>query len=71
MPSSAAIRRHVDSVTPNDFVMVHGDGWTNGGKPLSTDTKQSMLRRVTTKYYDVIDFDSGQGRDARRHRDYL
>jgi hypothetical protein len=41
-----------------DFVMVHGDGWTTGGKPLSTDTKQSMLRRVTTKYYDVIDFDS-------------
>jgi hypothetical protein len=49
---------YVDSVTPSDFVMVHGDGWTNGGKPLSTDTKQSMLRRVTTKYYDVIDFDS-------------
>jgi hypothetical protein len=48
----------VDSVTPGDFVMVHGDGWTNGGKPLSTDTKDSMLRRVTSKYYDVIDFDS-------------
>jgi hypothetical protein len=48
----------VDSVTPSDFVMVHGDGWTNGGKPLLTDTKQSMLRRVTTKYYDVLDFDS-------------
>ena len=38
--------------------MVHGDGWTNGGKPLLTDTQQSMLRRVTTKYYDVLDFDS-------------
>jgi hypothetical protein len=49
---------YVDSVTVADFVMVHGDGWTTGGKPLSTDTKQSMLRRVTTKYYDVIDFDS-------------
>jgi hypothetical protein len=49
---------YVDSVTPRDFVMVHGDGWTHGGKPLSTDTKESMLRRVTTKYYDVIDFDS-------------
>ncbi len=48
----------VDSVTPPDFVMVHGDGWTNGGKPLLTDTEQSMLRRVTTKYYDVLDFDS-------------
>jgi hypothetical protein len=49
---------YVDSVTPSDFVMVHGDGWTTGGKPLLTDTKQSMLRRVTTKYYDVLDFDS-------------
>ena len=49
---------YVDSVTPSDFVMVHGDGWTTGGKPLLTDTKQSMLRRVTSKYYDVLDFDS-------------
>ena len=49
---------YVDSVTPADFVMVHGDGWTNGGKPLLTDTKQSMLKRVTSKYYDVLDFDS-------------
>ena len=49
---------YVDSVTASDFVMVHGDGWTNGGKPLSTDTKQNMLQRVTSKYYDVIDFDS-------------
>ena len=49
---------YVYSVTPDDFVMVHGDGWTNGGKPLLTDTEQSMLRRVTTKYYDVLDFDS-------------
>jgi hypothetical protein len=49
---------YVDSVTPGDFVMVHGDGWTNGGKPLLTDTKQSMLKRVTSQYYDVLDFDS-------------
>jgi hypothetical protein len=49
---------YVDSVTPDDFVMVHGDGWTNGGTPLLTDTKATMLRRVTSKYYDVIDFDS-------------
>jgi Domain of unknown function (DUF4440) len=49
---------YVASVTAGDFVMVHGDGWTNGGKPLSTDTKESMLQRVTSKYYDVLDFDS-------------
>jgi hypothetical protein len=49
---------YVASVTPADFVMVHGDGWTNGGQPLATDTKETMLQRVTSKYYDVIDFDS-------------
>jgi ketosteroid isomerase-like protein len=49
---------YVDSMTTADFVMVHGDGWTTGGAPLSTDTKQDMLRRVTSRYYDVIDFDS-------------
>jgi hypothetical protein len=49
---------YVASVTAADFVMVHGDGWTNGGEPLLTDTKESMLQRVTSKYYDVLDFDS-------------
>ena len=38
---------YVSSVTPADFVMVHGDGWTNGGEPLATDTKETMLQRVT------------------------
>ena len=49
---------YVASMTSRDFVMVHGDGWTTGGQPLSSDTQDSMLRRVTAKYYDVIDFDS-------------
>ena len=49
---------YVYSVTRDDFVMVHGDGWTNGGKPLLTDSKASLLGRVTAKYYDVIAFDS-------------
>jgi len=48
----------VDSVTTPDFVMVHGDGWTHGGRPLLTDTEETMLRRVAQKYYDVLDFDS-------------
>jgi hypothetical protein len=59
--ASAVVRgetAYVDSVTSGDFVMVHGDGWTYGGKPLSTDTKESMLKRVTSQYYDVLDFDS-------------
>ena len=49
---------YVASMTSSDFIMVHGDGWTTGGQPLNTDTQASMLRRVTSKYYDVIDFDS-------------
>ena len=49
---------YVASMTSIDFVMVHGDGWTNGGQPLSTDDKNAMLGRVTSRYYDVLDFDS-------------
>ncbi len=49
---------YVDRVTAADFSMVHGDGWTNGGQPRSTDTKESMLKRVTARAYDVLDFDS-------------
>ena len=50
----------VDSMTADDFVMVHGDGWTHGGQPLLTDGKASLLQRVKSRYYDVIDFDSVQ-----------
>lgn len=49
---------YVANMTSADFVMVHGDGWTNGGQPLSTDDKTAMLGRVSSKYYDVLDFDS-------------
>jgi uncharacterized protein DUF4440 len=49
---------YVDGVTPDDFVMVHGDGWTYGGKPLLTDTKASFVKRVAGKAYTVLDFDS-------------
>ena len=28
-----------DSVTSDDFVMIHGDGWTKGGKPALVDDK--------------------------------
>jgi hypothetical protein len=49
---------YVADATSNDFVMVHGDGWTHGGQPLSIDAKDNMLSRVTSKYYDVLDFDS-------------
>jgi hypothetical protein len=59
---------YVSSVTSTDFVMVHGDGWTNGGQPLSVDTKDDMLGRVTSRYYDVLDFDSVK---AEMHGDVL
>ncbi len=49
---------YVAGVTSSDFVMVHGDGWTSGGQPLSVDTRDDMLGRVTSRYYDVLDFDS-------------
>lgn len=51
---------YVDTVTADDFVMVHGDAWTHGGKPLLTDGKESLLERTAAKYYDVIEFDSVQ-----------
>ena len=57
---------YVDSLTASDFVMVHGDAWTRGGEPFFSDTKESMLARVTSRYYDVIDFDSVQ---AEMHGD--
>ena len=57
---------YVDRVTAADFVMVHGDAWTHGGQPLSVDGKESLLQRVASKYYDVLEFDSVQG---ELHRD--
>lgn len=49
---------YVDSMVPDDFTMVHGDGWTTGGEPLLTDTKASFMKRVASQSYAVIDFDS-------------
>ena len=48
----------VDSVLATDFSMVHGDQWTRGGQPMLTDDKKSFLRRVASKSYLVLDFDS-------------
>ena len=36
----------VDSVTPADFRMTHGDVWTRGGPPALVDNKESFLTRV-------------------------
>lgn len=50
----------VAEATVDDFVMVHGDAWTHGGRPLLADGKESLLQRTQTRYYDVIAFDSVQ-----------
>jgi hypothetical protein len=47
----------VDRVTSTDFSFVHGDGWTQGGRPLMTDDKAAFLKRVADKEYLVHDLD--------------
>jgi ketosteroid isomerase-like protein len=41
----------VRSMLADDFVMVHGDAWITGGKPLLVDNKESFLKRVESKQY--------------------
>jgi hypothetical protein len=48
---------YVASVTASDFSFVHGDAWTNGGKPLASDDKAAFLKRVADKEYLVHDLD--------------
>jgi hypothetical protein len=48
---------YFDRVTAPDFVMVHGDGWTQGGQPTLVDDKTSFMRRVKDKSYAVHDYD--------------
>ena len=37
---------YVDSVTSPDFTMIHGAGWTQGGKVSAADDKAAYLKRV-------------------------
>ncbi|HEY3885147.1 MAG TPA: nuclear transport factor 2 family protein, partial [Vicinamibacterales bacterium] len=46
----------VRSMTAPDFSMVHGDLWIKGGRAALRDTQESMLSRVTSKAYQVLDF---------------
>jgi ketosteroid isomerase-like protein len=51
---AAVVRGDVSAVRDmlaDDFVMVHGDGWIAGGKPLLEDNKESFLKRVENKQY--------------------
>ena len=48
---------YFDRVTATDFVMIHGDGWTNGGRPALVDDKASFMRRVANKSYAAHDYD--------------
>jgi hypothetical protein len=49
---------YVDRVSAGDLTFTHGDGWTNGGKPLLVDDRKSFLKRVESKQYLVRDLDS-------------
>ena len=49
---------YVDRVSASDLSFTHGDGWTNGGKPLSVDDRKAFLSRVKNKQYNVRDLDS-------------
>ena len=49
---------YVERVSAPDLTFTHGDGWTTGGKPLIVDDRESFLRRVRNKQYNVRDLDS-------------
>ena len=42
---------YFDRVTTPDFVMIHGDGWTSGGRPALVDDKTSFMHRMANKSY--------------------
>ena len=48
---------YVDSVLSPDFTMIHGAGWTEGGKVTGADDKAAYLKRVKDKEYLVHDID--------------
>src|SRR5215467_2522670 len=49
---------YVERVSAPDLTFTHGDGWTTGGKPLIVDDRESFLKRVRNKQYNVRDLDS-------------
>ena len=49
---------YVERVSAPDLSFTHGDGWTTGGKPLLVDNRESFLKRVENKQYNVRDLDS-------------
>ena len=48
---------YLNGVVTDDFVFVHGDGWTTGGKPLARDDKAAFVKRAAEKQYLVHDLD--------------
>jgi hypothetical protein len=49
---------YVSRVSAPDLSFTHGDGWTNGGKPLLVDDRKAFLKRVENKQYVARDLDS-------------
>jgi hypothetical protein len=46
-----------DQATADDFVMLHGDGWTTGGQAALVDDKTSFMARVASNSYAVHEYD--------------
>ncbi len=49
--------QYFDQATADDFVMLHGDGWTTGGQAALVDDKASFLPRVASNAYAAHDYD--------------
>jgi Domain of unknown function (DUF4440) len=49
---------YMDKAIAPDFVMVHGDGWTEGDAPALVDDRASFMKRVSDKIYAAIDYDA-------------
>jgi ketosteroid isomerase-like protein len=49
--------QYFDQATADDFVMLHGDGWTRGGEAALVDDKASFMPRVASNDYSVHDYD--------------
>src|SRR5689334_16810452 len=48
----------VERISAPDLSFTHGDAWTTGGKPIGVDNRESFLKRVQNKQYNVRDLDS-------------
>ena len=48
---------YMEKAIAQDFVMVHGDGWTHGAPLALVDDRAGFMKRVSGKIYDAHDYD--------------